>query len=106
MGLRFAPDAAAFAVLPAAFRFAAQKAFMRAACFFRSAAVKARRFVGSATLAVVTCVLLAGLPRRLTGAPSASIARFSLSRSEIRRERICSVGILDEDIIERADWQS
>jgi hypothetical protein len=37
--------------------------------------------------------LLGGRPRRLTGAPSASIARLSLSRTAISKAAMCSVAI-------------
>src|SRR5277367_5145621 len=39
-----------------------------------------------------------GRPRRFTGVPKASIARFNLSRSEINRVSICSVVITTERI--------
>ena len=44
--------------------------------------------------AAVAEALAGGRPRRFAGAPSASIARFSLSRSAIKSATICSVGIL------------
>ena len=52
------------------------------------------RAKGAAT--TTACAVFTGRLRRSTGAPNASMARLSLSRSEIRRGRICSVGIDDE----------
>ena len=77
-----------------AFFFAAQYAFIRAACSLRYAAVNRRFFrvfVGTTT------AFLAGRPRRFVRLPPrASIARLSLSRSSTSSAIMCSVGISED----------
>jgi hypothetical protein len=81
-----------------AFFFAAQYAFIRAACFFRCAALKVLVFLWPFSLgATVAIGFLGGRPRRLLSCKT-SIARLSLSRSWISSVRICSVAI-SRDII-------
>lgn len=80
------------------FRFA-QYAFIRSDCALRLAGLRRFRLVAVCAGPVNATVngFLGGLPRRLTGVPNASIARFSLSRSEIKSARICSVFISRND---------
>jgi hypothetical protein len=95
IGLRFVAEVAgaatvAFAVLPALIN--AHRFFVAATMALRPATPRVRlRATGAGGGEA-----FAGRPRRFTGSPSASIARLSLSRSEIRRDRICSVGIYDD----------
>ena len=81
-----------------AFRFAAQYAFIRADCFFRCAAlIPFLPCPASFPMAMD----FGGRPRRF--APwSASIARFSLSRSSIKSATISSVGIQADGITHEA----
>jgi hypothetical protein len=83
--------------LASAFFFAAQYAFILAACCFLWAAVNPRRFffagAGAAAEVVTPSGFLGGRPRRFVGPLRASIALLSLSRSAISRLRMCSVGI-------------
>jgi len=101
IGLRFTDAAAtglaaALAVLPAVFRFAAQKAFILSPCFFRCAAVNVRRF-GAESGPIVSSET--GRPAAFADDPKASIARFSLSRSKIKSVTMCSVDIHAKDSI-------
>jgi hypothetical protein len=77
----------------AAFFFAAQYAFIRAACFFRCTMLKVVvilwPFSGAGSVA---SELFGGRPRRFVPCKT-SIALVSLSRSWIRRATIWSVGI-------------
>ena len=80
-----------FLGLPAAFRFAAQYAFIRTPCALRWAELMVRRlrFTGTAIGAgAATAASFGGLPRRLAGPPRTSMARFSLSRSAMSRARM------------------
>jgi hypothetical protein len=69
---------------------------MRSACAFRCAALRRRRFfagVGATAGAATISGFFGGLPRRFAGPWRASMARFSLSRSAISKERIWSMGM-------------
>ena len=106
MGLRFVGagaevTAVTFAVLPALI--SAQRFFAPATMALRPAALslRLRGRAGMGDTGAGGCPAFAGRPRRFTGAPSASIARLSLSRSEIKSDTICSVDISDKRITSR-----
>ena len=74
----------------------AQYAFMRSACASRCAALRRFRFLASGAAAGVALAangFLGGLPGRFAAPWSASMARFSLSRSAISRAMMYWVGI-------------
>jgi hypothetical protein len=73
--------------------FSAQLFFCARAIFFLVAALNGFRSLGADSAAVTASGFFGGLPRRLTVPVRASIARFSLSRSAMRRARMWSVGI-------------
>ena len=83
----------------ACFRRFAQAAFIFRESAFFCAAVMGLRFLLGAEVATTGSAIAGGFealgerPRRFTGAPRASIARFNLSLSEIKRVRIWSVAI-------------
>jgi hypothetical protein len=83
----------------AAFFFAAQYAFIRAACFFRCAALNVLVFLWPFSVGSTTASkgFFGGRPRRLAPC-KASMARSNFSRSWIRSETICSVGTSRDDI--------